>query len=253
MLPGPDALALLQDDEGVAQSLSTARDDIDAVLWRRDVRAAAAEVAAESVARGARDSAVIDGADLVAVEDSPMGRVLSAAQRTTAEVPSQVETWRAAPLQVLAHLHIVAGIGFVDSEELGRPRMGGIADDPLHIGQLPDAVAPDLVALARWLVQSEALPALLVAAVVHGELMHLRPFAWGSGLVARASVRCVLAARGLDPSLFTIPELGMLEQGRAAYVAAVRGYARGDVAGLADYLRWFTTAISMGARGVTLS
>ena len=42
---------------------------------------------------------------------------------------------------------------------------------------------------------------MLVAAIAHGELMTLQPFRWGSGLIARASVRLVLASRGVDPDL----------------------------------------------------
>lgn len=246
-----DVINALLANEPTALALAAARDEIDTVLWRRDVRASAAEVAADSLNRGARDSAVIDGADIAVVDDSPMGRVLAAAQRVNAEVPSQVEIWKAAPLQVLAHLHTIAAIGFVDAEELGRPRAKLIADDPLHLGPLPERAAPELVALGQWLARTRELPGLLVAGIVHGELMQLRPFTWGSGLIARATVRCVLAERGLDPSLFTIPEFGMLEQGRGAYVRAIRSYATGTDAGLVEYFAWFAASIGIGARAVS--
>ena len=62
----------------------------------------------------------------------------------------------------------------------------------------------------------------------------MRPFAWGSGLLARASVRLVLASRGVDPSLFSIPEHGMLEMGRPAYVKALRAYATGTREGVSE-------------------
>ena len=42
---------------------------------------------------GAQASAALDGADIAVADDSPMGRVLSAAQALTGEVPGQVETW----------------------------------------------------------------------------------------------------------------------------------------------------------------
>ena len=255
MLPTDDRIAQLINDESTAAVLQGARDDIDAVLWRRDVRANAAGVAAASQARGARDSAAVDGADTAIVDDSPMGQVLAAAQHVTAAAPGQAEIWGRAPLQVLAHLHALTARGMVGEEELGRPRGGDSADDPLNLGALPsDAtpVGPHLVRLADWVSRSQEVPALLVAALVHAELMHLRPFTWGSGLVARASVRCVLVARGLDPSMFTIPELGMLEQGRGAYVTAIRGYGSGDPVGLAASVRWFATAVGHGARAVQL-
>ncbi|MDI1288582.1 MAG: hypothetical protein PSX37_01355, partial [bacterium] len=74
-----DPLAALAADAAVAAAVSAARGEVDALLWRRDIRAAAAEVAAASVERGARDSAAIDGADLAVSDSSPMGRVLEAA------------------------------------------------------------------------------------------------------------------------------------------------------------------------------
>ena len=58
----PAFLAQLLARDDVAAALLGAREDIDAVLWRRDVRAVAAEVAATSAQRGAHASATIDGA-----------------------------------------------------------------------------------------------------------------------------------------------------------------------------------------------
>lgn len=249
MLPSRDALRQLLDGD-TAANLQHARDDVDAVLWRRDVRAAAAEVAAASAVRGARDSAAIDGADIAVTDQSPMGRALAAAIRVTEAAPGQADVWSRAPLQVLAHLHSLAAAEVLPASELGRPRSRERVDDPLNIGGAPPHLGASLTDLARWVVRADDLPALLVAAVVHHELMHLRPFTWGSGLVARAAVRCVLVERGVDPSMFTIPELGMLEQGRPAYVEAVRAYAGGTQAGLAGSLRWFATTVGLGAQAV---
>jgi hypothetical protein len=91
-----------------------------------------------------------------------------------------------------------------------------------------------------------------VAAIAHAELAIVRPFAWGSGLLARASTRLVLAARGVDPSLFSIPEHGMLELGRPAYVKALRGYATGSPAGVSEFIVWQATAVAMGAKAVVV-
>ena len=92
MLPTDDRIAHLLEDEAMAAVLQGARDDIDAVLWRRDVRSRAASVAAASLSRGSRDSAAVDGADTAVVDDSPMGRVLAAAQRVTAAAPPALPT-----------------------------------------------------------------------------------------------------------------------------------------------------------------
>ena len=86
--------------------------------------------------------------------------------------------------------------------------------------------------LAQTLTTPTEAPAIVVAAIAHAELAVVRPFAWGSGLLARASTRLVLASRGVDPSLFSIPEHGMLEMGRPAYVNALRAYASGTREGV---------------------
>ena len=233
----------------VAESASAARGAVDALLWRRDVRSAAAEFAASSIQRGARDSAVIDGADVVTVEDSPMGRVLDAALRVTAGVPTQVDVFATAPMQAWAHLHALAAHGFVSDDELGRPRAGEAADDPLNLGALlPAGAAADRVALLAHLLTSPTqAPALVVSALAHAEVAVLRPFAWGSGLLARATTRLVMAARGVDPSCFSIPEQGMVELGRPSYVRALRAYASGSRDGVAEWCVWHASAVAAGA------
>ena len=247
-----DPLAVLASRTDVADATSRARAAVDAVLMNRQVRNSAVEVVAASLTSGAQASAAIDGADIREVDTSPMGRVLMSALRVTAEVPSQVDAWSTAPLQVLAHLHARVAKGFVPDDELGRPRVGDIADDPLNIGELPNAdeVTPRLEALAAILTMPTEAPALIVAAVVHGELLDLRPFTWGSGLIARAAVRLTLAARGVDPELFTIPEGGMFDLGRPSYVNSIRAYASGEPVGVAEWLIWHAEAIELGAKSV---
>jgi hypothetical protein len=233
--------------------LAATRDEIDAVLWDRGIRAKAAEVAAASVLRGARDSAAIDGADSAVVDDSPMGRILGNAQVLTARVPALVDTWATAPLQVLAELHAIASQGFTSGEQRGRPRSGDEVRDPLNMGLLPPAsvISPRMAGLATVITASSS-PALLIAAIVHAELSALRPFEIGSGLVARASIRLVMASKGIDPSLFTIPEHGMFELGRPAYVNAIREYSAGTAEGINAYVTWFATALAMGAKAVEI-
>jgi hypothetical protein len=249
----PDPLGGLPLTDESSALLSATRDEIDAVLWDRGIRAKAAEVAAASAMRGARDSAAIDGADTAVVDDSPMGRILGNAQVLTARVPALVDTWSSSPLQVLAELHAIAAQGFTPDDERGRPRGSDNVRDPLNIGVLPPAnvVSPRLTSLATVITTSTS-PALLIAAIVHGELSALRPFEIGSGLVARASVRLVMASKGIDPSLFTIPEHGMFELGRPAYVTAIREYSAGTVEGINAYVTWFATALAMGAKAVEI-
>jgi hypothetical protein len=255
VFPTPtDPLAVLALEPATAAVLAAARAEVDAVLWRRDVRGAAAEVAAASVAGGGRGADPRDGADVAVADDSPMGRVLAAALRVTAAVPGQVEVFAQAPLQALAHLHALAAVGFAADADLGRPRATDAADDPLSLGPIPSAqaTADRLALLADLLTTPTEAPALLVAAITHAEIAVLRPFTWGSGLVARACVRLVLAGRSVDPSLFTVPERGMLELGRPAYVRALRSYSSGRPEGVRDFVVWQSTAVAIGARAVTV-
>jgi len=240
--------------EDVNTALTAARDDIDAVLWRRDIRAAANDVATASIERGARASATIDGADLVMPDDSPMGRILGSTLLLTSSIQSQVDTWGKAPLQVIAHLHALTASGFAPADCLGRPRTSDVADDPLKMGPLPEvsSLAPGLMALSSLVTKRTDLPALLTAAFVHNEILWLRPFTWGSGLIGRALVRCVMAERGLDPSPFTIPEHGFVETGRPAYVQAIKNYGSGTVEGVAESVIWFAACCAVGAAAVTL-
>jgi len=249
----PDPLRDLPLSEATAGLLAATRDEIDAVLWDRGIRAKAAEVASASVLRGARDSAAIDGADTAVVDDSPMGRILGNAQVLTARVPALVDTWTTSPLQVLAELHAIAAQGFASDDMRGRPRSGDDVRDPLNIGVLPPAsvIGPRLASLAEIITTSNS-PALLIAAIVHGELSALRPFEIGSGLVARACTRLVMASKGIDPSMFTIPEHGMFELGRPAYVSAIREYSAGTPEGINAYITWFATALAMGAKAVEI-
>ena len=237
------------------RACAAARAEIDALLWDRAVRARAAELAAVSVLRGARDSAALEGADVpldtlrAGLDDSPLGRAVANALAVTSAVPQQADTWQRAPLQVLAHLHGLAARGFAPDDQLGRPRSDDVVVDPLHAGPpSPAAEVPlRLAGLADLLVAPTAAPALVVAAVAHGELLALRPFHWGSGLVARASVRLVLASRGVDPDLLSIPEAGMESLGRTAYVAALRDYLSGEPAGVARWIEWNCAAVGYGA------
>lgn len=253
-----DPLAPLASLPGVPEAVALARADVDALLWERSLRTKGAAMAAESVLRGARASAAIEGAEVslealragAAVDGSPLGREVGASVRVSSEVPRLVATVAAAPSQAFARLAALAGAEAVPDETLGRPRADEVADDPLRLGPLPAAaeVRDRMLALATVLTTPTEAPALVVAAVAHGELLALRPFAHGSGLVARAAARLVLAARGLDPNGLGLPEEGLLAVGRPAYVAAARGFASGSREGLAAFVVLQCQAVGLGAR-----
>ena len=256
-----DPLARLAALAGVPEALAAATAAVDAVLWDRSLRSRGGEITAESVLRGARDTAALEGAEVplealrsgAALDGSPLGMTVSAAVRVTAEVPSLVNTVAVAPAQAFARLAALAGAGLVEPDRLGRPRADLRADDPLHLGALPapGEVAARLDTLIRLLVAPTDAPALVVAAVAHGELLALRPFAWGSGFVARATFRLILAARGLDPHLLVVPESGMLAAGRTAYVTALRGFMSGTPDGLASWIDLQCRSVAEGSRAAT--
>jgi hypothetical protein len=93
---------------------------------------------------------------------------------------------------------------------------------------------------------SEA-PGVVVAGVVHAELMVLRPFGSADGLVARAASRVVLVARGVDPDALTVPEMGLLDLGADAYGRALADYEGGTPQGLARWLVFHAASVQRGA------
>jgi hypothetical protein len=252
-----DPLVGLLELPGVGEAVDAGRAAVDALLWDRAVGRSAAEVTAESALRGAWANAWFEGAECglpelrtgAALDGSPVGRVLANALALHAELPELVGVVGSAPAQALARMHAVAAHGFVAPDAVGRPRGLEPPDDPLRIGAVVGAeeVAERLAALGQVLVSSTA-PGLLVAAVAHAEVASLRPFAWGSGLVARALLRLVLAQRGVDPGMLGCPELGLRSVGRPGYVRALRGYAGGTGDGVAGMVRLVAEAVAVGAR-----
>lgn len=242
---------------GVSDAADRARAAVDAVLWDRALRARVADVVAGSRLRGAWASAAVDGAEVRpdalvsgdALDDSPMGRVVSASLALQAEIPSQVEDLGRSPLQVLSHLHAVVASGFAQDDDRGRLRSGATADDPLRLGALPEpaVAARRMTALATLLTRPTSAPAIVVAGVAHAEVAVTRPFAWGSGLVARSLTRLVLASRGVDPDGVTCPEAGLFAAGRSAYAEALKAYASGEPDGVARWLVLHADTVRVGA------
>jgi Fic family protein len=151
---------------------------------------------------------------------------------------------------VLARLHVLAAADVVDADELGRPRLAGQnATDVLKLGPppAPAEVAARLESLSGLLTAPTKAPALVVAALVHGELLALRPFGWGDGIVARAAQRLTLVERGLDPKSLTAPEVGHAELADE-YVLALRGYLAGSSEGVAAWVCHCADAVTVAAR-----
>jgi len=231
---------------GVSEVAGDARRAVDELLWDRSLRERFAAAGPIVAAAEARASAALDGADLplelvlsgAAEDGTPIGQVVAAAIRVTEEAQSSATLIDRAPLQLLARLALLAGRDFVSVESLGQPRTDVHPDDPLRLGPAPavEEVRPRLAALSKLLAADTKAPALVVAALVHGELLALRPFAFGSGLSSRAAGRAVLAARGIDPAGLLAPSAGLAFLGRPGYVSAARGYIAGTADGVAGWV-----------------
>lgn len=238
----------------MSEAVNDARTSVDRLLGHRILRRKSAEVSTESALRGARASAVLEGASVTLDElrttENPHDPVVQGALRVSAEMGTLTETWRQAPRQVLARLHVLAAADAVDSADLGRPRAeDGPVKDVLGLGDPPPPAeaAARLDALSGLLTAPTKAPALVVAAIVHGELLTLRPFGWGDGIVARAAQRITLVARGFDPKSLVAPEIGHAELADD-YAEALRAYASGTSEGVASWLRHCAMATATAAR-----
>ncbi|MFF9097344.1 oxidoreductase [Streptomyces sp. NPDC014802] len=255
-----DPLAALGGLPGVADSVESVRKAVDRVYGHRIMRRRSPEITSEAALRGARGSAALSGADWALEEvrrrtdfgGDDEARVMGAALRLTAEAGQLLSIWRQSPLRVLARLHLVAAAS--DDDRVGRPRQAGEdVDEPLVELPLPGAaeVSGRLEGLADLIIQGSSAPALVTAAVVHGELLALRPFTSHNGLVARTAERIVLIGSGLDPKAICPAEVGHAELGRAAYLAALDGYVSGTPEGMAAWISHCGRAVELGAREST--
>jgi hypothetical protein len=212
---------------GVGVAAAHARDAIDALLRHPIVRRDAARLAAVSAVRGAKASALLAGGSSAGNDPFTQG-----ALRATAEAIHLAPMWRQTPGQVLARLHLLVARDRTDPSELGRPRSG--------------TDLPRLEQLLRLGSGPTAAPGVVVAAVVHGELMALDAFLSGGDVVARAAERIVLIARGVDPLGVSVPESGHLALSRA-YRPLIHAYASGEPDGVAAWVRHCCDAYARGA------
>jgi hypothetical protein len=220
-----DPLAPLLDLPGVADAVTRARAALVETHNHPVNRRGWPASAAEAGLRAARASAALDGAPLgtgEVVEDP----VLAGAVRAAEESGRLLAVWRTSPLQALARLHVLAAADLVPAErreaELGRPRTGA-------------GVAARLGLLAELATGGTAVPAPVLVAVVHGELLALAPFPAGSGVVARAAARLAAVAAGLDPKGLAVPEVGHLRHA-VEYRSAAAAFAAGTPEGVRSWV-----------------
>lgn len=234
-----DPLMPLATLPGVAEAVDAVRAAMDGLLREPALRRSRGDVRALARVRSAWASASLAGCEIgpdnfgPPFPDDESGRLAEASLQVASEVGGLADVWRRAPLQALARLHAVASARIVAPDARGRPRQD--ADVGRRLATLADVVSQTTVS------------GVVVSAVVHGELMSLRPFGTVDDIVARAASRVVLVQRGVDPDALTVPEVGLQELGVDAYREALDGFAAATPEGLAHWVTFHAAAVQRGA------
>jgi len=227
----------------VQGAVEAARTAVTALRGHAALRRGREQVAAAAAVRAARASAALDGAPLAldrreagadAVADPrPADPRLAGALRVAASLVELKPIWQRAPLQAMARLHVLAAADLATADLLGRPRA-----DP--------GIGPRLAALAE-VVAAAPWPAPVMVAVVHGELLALRPFGSADGVVARAAARLAMMTSGLDPDGLGVPEVAYLRSG-PRYREAAQEFTSAGQRGLTAWVLLVCDALVAGAR-----
>lgn len=270
--PAVDALRDLSSLPGVEAGMEAAREACTGLRWHQALRRRIPEAAAESRVRGAAASALLEGAEPAGSEGStrlvrdlvrgaldwgsrpedPVWRVLAGVVRATAATEHLGAAALRSPAQVLAGLHAAAAGDLLPMEQVGRPRRPGEGcREWAELGPAPDpaqvSARLDLVHELLGAVPAGRTPVLLVAAVAHAEIVALRPFVVGNGVVARALERVVLRAGGLDPTGVAVPEVGHADRAGSDYRGALAAYATGTPDGVRLWLLHCAEAVQRAA------
>jgi hypothetical protein len=227
---------------GVEGAVTAARVAIDEVHRHPANRRGWAATAAEASVRAARASAAVAGARATIPHGAEVtDPLLKGALRVAEALGPLLATWRRAPLQALARLHVLAAADLVgpDVERLGRPVAG-------------DATSARLDMLSRIVVEwgtegRDTIPGPVQTAVVHGELLTLAPFGTADGVVARAAARLSMIGSGLDPKGLVVPEVAYFRAQRE-YAAAAAGFASGRPDRVGAWIVFCCRALETGAR-----
>lgn len=241
-MSAPDPFAAVAVLPGVAEPGLRARAAVDRLVGLPALKLRGSEIVAVTALRGARASAALSGVDVtedalrsgMALTDPVTGPVARGAVRLSTEIGLVAPIWEKAPLQALARLHAVAAADVdVPPESLGRPATA--------------AAAARLDVLADALTSPTRAPAIVIAAIVHAEVLTSEAFGTWSGLVARAAARCLLIQRGLDNGGVVAPEVGHVSLGLTGYQIAAAGYSSGTADGVASWVVHCARALEIGA------
>lgn len=168
-----------------------------------------------------------------------------------------------ATAQLMATLHRdVAGPlavgGLISEAVVGCPRESGQALENQSLeggGLLEGGPGPNLggqelrerLAQIVTLIDTPNLPALVRVALVHAEMLTVRPFALANGALGRLLVRHLSVRDGLDPTGVSVSDY---YAGRvpAAYAEAAQAYASASLEGVVAWIIWQAEALLEGMR-----
>ncbi|WP_072802927.1 oxidoreductase [Rhodococcoides yunnanense] len=239
-----DPLAPLLELPGVVDAAERAREALGAVHRHKANRRGWPANAAEAAVRAARSSSSLEGGSMDFPREGEDGDpILAGSLRVASALDGDalgimLSTWKSAPLQALARLHLLAAADLVDDEALlGRPRSDAGVGERLDL-------------LAQLVTGGTSAPAPVVAAIVHGELLTLKPFGAADGLVARAASRLVATASGLDPHNLGVPEVSWMRRSNV-YRDGATGFASGTATGVGSWIILCCGAMEAGAAEAT--
>ena len=262
--PLPAALRAIASDERVARAEEALREATAQLRWHEALRRRWREARAEAAVRGAIASAGVEGAVLppAVLRGAIAAGSLTGACTGDPSLDAVAGLWRAgvrlngwmpdlrgrsrpaAPgaRTLLAALHRdvvgpLAVAGRLGLEEVAAPRPPGRAPIEAGPGPAPDGeeLTARLEGLVR-LIEAPALPALVRAALVHAEMVAIRPFTAGNAAVGRLLVRHLIARDGLEPTGVAVVD---------AYAGRAPA-ASGTMDGVVAWVVWQAEAVLVG-------
>ncbi|MGQ0468220.1 MAG: oxidoreductase [Sporichthyaceae bacterium] len=239
-----DRFAVVAALPGVPEAARRVGAALDRLADRRALRLDPGQVRTELTLRGARAAALLAGADadLAAlraghIDEVPGADAVRAAMRVYAELEPLAGVWRHAPRQALARLHALTAAEALDPDDLGRPASA--------------QAAARIDVLCAALAEKTAAPAVVVAAIVHAEVLDSAAFGDAGGPIARAAARLVLLDRGADPHGVLALEIGHAALGLTEYQKCLGAYGNGGADGLAAWVRHCASALEVTATEVS--
>lgn len=245
-----DPLAPLWNLDGVAHAAVVAAKSIQAVHRHKANLRKHNVTGSESVLRGARASAWLEGGERALPADGNVtDPILAAALRVADTISPEAigetaRVWQRAPQQVLAKFALNASPAG-ETEDGSEARMK--AGRPVGDDKLSSAMKEQrLHILGDFITGRTDVHAGVLCAVVHGELLTMRPFEYNNGIIARAASRLVAVSTGLDPRGLSVPEVYWTRH-RDEYFEAAAGFASATPEGLRKWILLHLEGLKAGA------